>query len=86
MVGTETDEENEKVDSATLNALLPTEVITDAMAKELPVELKGCSEQWNTGSVHYAEGEPDNWLVRGTGCWCSFVPTFLPWNGRQPLK
>lgn len=63
VVGTETDEENEKVDSATLNALLPTEVITDAMAKELPVELKGCSEQWNTGSVHYAEGEPDNWLA-----------------------
>lgn len=63
VVGTETDEETEKVDSATLNALLPTEVITDAMAKELPVELKGCSEQWNTGSVHYAEGEPDNWLT-----------------------
>ena len=63
VVGTETDEETEKVDSATLNALLPTEVITDAMAKELPVELKGCSEQWHTGSVHYAEGEPDNWLA-----------------------
>ena len=61
--GTETDEENEKTDSATLDALLPGELVTDAMAKDLPVELKGCSEQWYTGSVHYAKGEPDNWLA-----------------------
>lgn len=46
--GTETDEENEKTDSATLDALLPGELVTDAMAKDLPVELKGCSEQWYT--------------------------------------
>ena len=60
--GTETDEENEKPVLYALDALL-RQLVTDAMAKDLPVELKGCSEQWYTGSVHYAKGEPDNWLA-----------------------
>lgn len=47
---------------AALSMLLPPEVVTDAMAKELAIDLTGCSEPWETGYVHYTEGEPDNWL------------------------
>lgn len=47
---------------AALSMLLPPEVVTDAMAKELPIDLASCSEPWSTGSVHYADDEPDNWL------------------------
>ena len=46
-----------------LSMLLPPELTTDAMAKELTIDLQHCSEEWNTGSVHYAAGEPDNWLA-----------------------
>lgn len=48
---------------AALSMLLPLLLTTDAMAKEHAIDLKHCSEPWNTGSVHYAEGEPDNWLA-----------------------
>lgn len=47
---------------AALSMLLPPEVVTDAMAKELSIDLAGCSEPWEAGYVHYTEGEPDNWL------------------------
>lgn len=47
---------------AALSMLLPPEVVTDAMAKELSIDLTGCSESWEAGYVHYAEGEPENWL------------------------
>ncbi len=47
---------------AALSMLLPPEVVTDAMAKELAIDLTGCSEPWEAGYVHYPEGEPDNWL------------------------
>lgn len=47
---------------AALSMLLPPEVVTDAMAKELAIDLTGCSEPWEAGYVHYTEGEPDNWL------------------------
>lgn len=46
-----------------LSMLLPPELTTDAMAKELTIDLQHCSEEWNTGTVHYAAGEPDNWLA-----------------------
>lgn len=59
--GTATDEEEETTLTA-LSMLLPPEVVTDAMAKELPINLACCSDPWNTGSVHYADDEPDNWL------------------------
>lgn len=45
-----------------LSMLLPPELVTDAMAKELPIDLTHCNEPWNTGNVHYNENEPDNWL------------------------
>lgn len=45
-----------------LSMLLPPEVVTDAMAKELAIDLAGCNEPWEAGYVHYAEGEPENWL------------------------
>ena len=48
---------------AALSMLLPPLLTTDAMAKEYTIDLKHCSEAWSTGSVHYAEGEPDNWLA-----------------------
>ena len=47
---------------AALSMLLPPEVVTDAMAKELTIDFAGCSEPWEAGYVHYAEGEPENWL------------------------
>lgn len=47
---------------AALSMLLPPEVVTDAMAKELAIDLAGCSEPWEAGYVHYPEGEPENWL------------------------
>lgn len=47
---------------AALSMLLPPEVVTDAMAKELTIDLSGCNEPWDAGYVHYAEGEPENWL------------------------
>ena len=47
---------------AALSMLLPPEVVTDAMAKELAIDLAGCSEPWEAGYVHFPEGEPDNWL------------------------
>lgn len=51
-----------------LSMLLPPELVTDAMAKELAVDLKHCGEQWNTGGIHYTEGESDNWLsIRRAG-------------------
>lgn len=46
-----------------LSMLLPPELTTDAMAKELTIDLQHCSEEWSTGTVHYAAGEPDNWLA-----------------------
>lgn len=46
-----------------LSMLLPPELTTDAMAKELTIDMQHCSEPWDTGNVHYAEGEPDNWLA-----------------------
>ena len=46
-----------------LSMLLPPELTTDAMAKELTIDLQHCSEPWSTGSVRYTEGEPDNWLA-----------------------
>lgn len=45
-----------------LSMLLPPELVTDAMAKELTIDLTHCNEPWNTGNVHYNENEPDNWL------------------------
>lgn len=45
-----------------LSMLLPPELVTDAMAKELTIDLTHCNEPWNTGNVHYDENEPDNWL------------------------
>lgn len=42
--------------------LLPPEVITDAMAKDLPIDLNGCSEKWEIGNVCYLENNSDNWL------------------------
>lgn len=55
-------DEHLHVASSSLSMLLPPQLVTDAMAKELSIDLKHCSENWNTGSVHYKEGEPDNWL------------------------
>lgn len=48
-----------------LSMLLPPELMTDAMAKELTIDLQHCSEAWSTGSVHYTEGEPDNCPAKG---------------------
>lgn len=48
---------------AALSMLLPPLLSTDAMAKEYTIDLEHCTEQWSTGSVHYTEGEPDNWLA-----------------------
>lgn len=54
--------------SCSLSMLLPPQLVTDAMAKELAVDLKHCSENWSAGSVRYQEGELDNWLsVRREG-------------------
>lgn len=54
--------EHASIISSSLSMLLPPELITDAMAKELTIDLKHCNEEWTTSSVCYAEGEPDNWL------------------------
>lgn len=54
--------EEEETTLAALSMLLPPEVVTDAMAKELHIDLACCSEAWSTGSVHYADDKPDNWL------------------------
>lgn len=54
--------EEEETTLAALSMLLPPEVVTDAMAKELPINLACCSEQWSTGNVHYTDDELDNWL------------------------
>ncbi len=48
---------------AALSMLLPPMLTTDAMAKEYTIDLQHCNEPWSTGSVRYAEGEPDNWLA-----------------------
>ena len=48
---------------AALSMLLPPLLTTDAMAKEHAIDLQPCTEPWSTGSVHYAPGEPDNWLA-----------------------
>lgn len=55
-------DEHAYVPSSSLSMLLPPQVITDAMAKELSIDLKHCSENWSTGSVRYKKGELDNWL------------------------
>lgn len=54
--------EHASIISSSLSMLLPPELITDAMAKELTIDLKHCNEEWITGSVYYTESEPDNWL------------------------
>lgn len=55
-------EEPEALPTA-LCMLLPPELTTDAMAKELTLDLQPCNEAWSAGSVHYAADEPDNWLA-----------------------
>ena len=60
--GSTATQEHEATPTA-LSMLLPPELTTDAMAKEYTVDLQHCNEPWSTGSVHYAEGEPDNWLA-----------------------
>ena len=57
------DEEASDASCAALCMLLPPQLTTDAMAKEHVIDLEHCTEPWGTGSVHYSEGEPDNWLA-----------------------
>lgn len=47
-----------------LNEVLPSEVVTDAMAKELVIDLHHYSHDWTPGSVGYADGDaaPRQWL------------------------
>lgn len=61
--GSKTATEEPEATPAALSMLLPPELATDAMAKELTIDLQHCSEPWSTGSVRYTEGEPDNWLA-----------------------
>ena len=61
--GHETATDEPEATPTALSMLLPPELTTDAMAKELTIDLQHCSEAWSTGSVHYTEGEPDNWLA-----------------------
>lgn len=56
------DGEQPHIPASPLPMLLPPELVTDAMAKELTVDLKGCGEEWSAGGIHYKEGEIDNWL------------------------
>lgn len=60
--GTMKDEEHTQPPASSLSMLLSPELVTDAMAKEFAVDLKRCGEEWSTGSIHYDEGELDNWL------------------------
>ena len=41
---------------AALCMLLPSQLTTDAMAKEHTIDLKHCTEPWSTGSVHSPRG------------------------------
>lgn len=51
-----------------LSMLLPPELVTDAMAKELTIDLAHCDEEWHPGNIRYTDNEPDNWLsVRREG-------------------
>ncbi|WP_230324358.1 hypothetical protein [Bacteroides nordii] len=61
--GNKTTTEEPEATPTFLSMLLPPELTTDAMAKELTIDLTHCSEPWSTGRVHYTEGEPDNWLA-----------------------
>lgn len=61
--GGSTATQEHEITPTALSMLLPPELTTDAMAKEYTVDLQHCNEPWSTGSVHYAEGEPDNWLA-----------------------
>lgn len=45
-----------------LSMLLPPEIVTDAMAKDLQTDMSGCSVMWEVGEVHYSEDEQDHWL------------------------
>lgn len=56
-------EEDPDTAPAALSMLLPPLLTTDAMAKEYTIDLEHCTEPWSTGSVHYTEDEPDNWLA-----------------------
>ena len=64
-VSVETTKETEhEAVPVTLSLLLPPGLVTDAMAKELFVDLQHCSESWSIGNVLYcAKNEPDNWLA-----------------------
>lgn len=42
--------------------LLPPEIVTDAMAKDLQTNLSGCGVMWEVGDVHYQKDEVDHWL------------------------
>lgn len=58
-----TEETGSEAALSALSMLLPPELVTDAMAKELTIDLTYCNDPWSTGSVRYTEGEPDNWLA-----------------------
>lgn len=60
--GTVKNDEHAHTPASSLTMLLPPELVTDAMAKELAVDLKHCGEDWSAGGIHYNEGEIDDWL------------------------
>ncbi|MEQ3234827.1 hypothetical protein [Bacteroides cellulosilyticus] len=47
-----------------LAEILPPMLVTDAMAKELTIELMNCSEPWEIGGVNYIDKNSDSWLVQ----------------------
>lgn len=51
-----------ETDLVVLSMLLPLEVTTDAMAKDLPFDLNRCCETWKVGDVKYPENKLDNWI------------------------
>lgn len=46
----------------TLADVLPHEVVTDAVAKELNIDLHTYSGEWTTGAINYQQAETDEWL------------------------
>ncbi|WP_039968476.1 hypothetical protein [Bacteroides fluxus] len=48
--------------SVPFSMLLPPEIVTDAMSKDLQINMSGCGSVWEVGDIHYPENEPDHWL------------------------
>ena len=80
--GNKTTTEEPEATPTFLSMLLPPELTTDAMAKELTIDLTHCSEPWSTGRVHYTEGSPCAVKARNSSCNC--VPTSAPTNAKPP--